>query len=74
MSQKISAPSQQLGRPGELAGQDVGQAAFFGLDDGTGVAGDQAARHGHSGGSRDKLTVSHSGVAFATVHLARNGR
>jgi hypothetical protein len=28
----------------------------------------------HSGGSRDKLTVSHGGVAFATVHLARNGR
>jgi len=27
----------------------------------------------HSGGSRDKLTVSHGGVAFATVHLARNG-
>ena len=27
----------------------------------------------HSGGSRDKLTVSHGGLAFATVHLARNG-
>jgi hypothetical protein len=26
----------------------------------------------HSGGSRDKLTVSHGGVAFATVHLARD--
>ena len=26
----------------------------------------------HSGGSRDKLTVSHGGLAFATVHLARN--
>ena len=23
----------------------------------------------HSGGSRDKLTVSHGGVAFAAVHL-----
>ncbi len=23
-------------------------------------------------GSRDKLTVSHGGLAFATVHLARN--
>ncbi len=28
----------------------------------------------HSGGSRDKLTVSHSSLAFAGVHLARNGR
>ena len=27
----------------------------------------------HAGGSRDKLTVSHGGLAFATVHLARNG-
>jgi len=27
----------------------------------------------HSGGSQDKLTVSHGGLAFATVHLARNG-
>ena len=27
-----------------------------------------------SGCSRDKLTVSHSAVAFAAVHLARNGR
>ena len=27
----------------------------------------------HSGGSRDKLTVSHGGPAFATVRLARNG-
>jgi hypothetical protein len=27
----------------------------------------------HSGGSRDKLTVSHGGLAFATVHLARDG-
>ena len=26
----------------------------------------------HSGGSRDKLTVSHGGLAFASVHLARN--
>jgi hypothetical protein len=26
----------------------------------------------HSGGSRDKLTVSHGGVAFASVHLAPN--
>lgn len=26
----------------------------------------------HSGGSRDKLTVSHGGLAFATVHLNRN--
>ena len=28
----------------------------------------------HSGRSRDKLTVSHGGVAFATVHLAWSGR
>jgi hypothetical protein len=28
----------------ELAGQDVGQAAFFGLDDGTGMVRDQAAQ------------------------------
>jgi hypothetical protein len=28
----------------------------------------------HSGGSRDKLTVSHFCVASAAVHLARNGR
>jgi hypothetical protein len=27
----------------------------------------------HSGGSRDKLTVSHGGVAFATVHLVPDG-
>jgi hypothetical protein len=27
----------------------------------------------HSGGSRDKLTVSHGGLAFATVHLAPDG-
>jgi len=27
----------------------------------------------HTGGSRDKLTVSHGGVAFASVHLTRNG-
>jgi hypothetical protein len=27
----------------------------------------------HSGGSRDKLTVSHGGVAFATVHLVSDG-
>ena len=26
----------------------------------------------HSAGSRDKLTVSHGGLAFASVHLARN--
>jgi hypothetical protein len=25
----------------------------------------------HSGGSGDKLTVSHGGLAFATVHLTR---
>ena len=31
-------------RRGELAGQDVGQAAFFGLDDGAGVVCDQAAQ------------------------------
>ena len=30
---------------GELAGQDVGQAAFFSLDDGTGVVRDQATQH-----------------------------
>jgi len=27
----------------------------------------------HSGGSRDKLTVSHGGLAFASVHLVRSG-
>jgi len=27
----------------------------------------------HSGGSRGKLTVSHGGVAFASVHLAPDG-
>ena len=27
----------------------------------------------HTGGSRDKLTVSHGGLAFASVRLARNG-
>ena len=37
---------QLLRRRGELAGQDVGQAAFFGLDDGAGVVRDQAAQHG----------------------------
>jgi len=26
----------------------------------------------HSGGSQNKLTVSHGGVAFASVHLAQN--
>ena len=26
----------------------------------------------HSGASRDKLTVSHGGLAFASVHLTRN--
>jgi len=26
----------------------------------------------HSGGSRDKLTVSHGGLAFASVHLTPN--
>jgi len=33
-------------RRGELAGQDVGEAAFFGLDDGAGVVRDQAAQQG----------------------------
>lgn len=28
----------------------------------------------HSGGSWDKLTVSHGGVAFAAAHLVWNGR
>jgi len=27
----------------------------------------------HSGGSREKLTVSHGGVAFASVHLVPDG-
>jgi len=27
----------------------------------------------HSGGSRDKVTVGHGSLAFATVQLARNG-
>jgi hypothetical protein len=27
----------------------------------------------HTGGSRQKLTVSHGGVAFATVHLVPDG-
>jgi len=27
----------------------------------------------HSGGSRDKLTVSHGGLAFASVHLIPDG-
>ena len=27
----------------------------------------------HTGGSQQKLTVSHGGVAFATVHLAPDG-
>jgi hypothetical protein len=35
---------QRPGRRGELAGQDVGQAAFFGLDDGAGMVRDQAAQ------------------------------
>jgi len=43
------AESQRIGQvlrgPGELAGQEVGQAAFFGFDDGAGVVGDQAAQH-----------------------------
>ena len=33
-------------RRGELAVQDVGEAAFFGLDDGAGVVRDQAAQQG----------------------------
>ena len=37
---------QMLRRRGELAGQDVGQATFFGLDDGAGVVRDQAAQQG----------------------------
>ena len=30
----------------ELQGQDVGEFAFFGFDDGAGMAGDQPAQHG----------------------------
>ena len=45
MSQKVSASASGLRRRGELAGQDVGQAAFFGFDDGAGVVRDQAAQH-----------------------------
>jgi len=37
---------QRLGRRRELAGQDVGETAFFGLDDGAGVVRDQAAQQG----------------------------
>ena len=37
---------QRAGRRGELAGQDVREAAFFGLDDGAGVVRDQAAQQG----------------------------
>ena len=37
---------QRLGRRGELAGQDVGEAAFLGLDDGAGVVRDQTAQQG----------------------------
>ena len=37
---------QRARRRGELAGQDVGEAAFFGLDDGAGVVRDQAAQQG----------------------------
>jgi hypothetical protein len=48
MSQKVSASASDRGRGGggELAGQDVSEAAFFGFDDGAGVVRDQAARHG----------------------------
>ena len=46
MSQKVSASASGLRRRGELAGQDVGEAAFFGLDDGAGVVRDQAAQQG----------------------------
>ena len=46
MSQKVSASASVLRRRGELAGQDVGQAAFFGFDDGAGVVRDQAAQQG----------------------------
>ncbi len=45
MSQKVNA-SARAGRRGELAGQGVREAAFFGLDDGAGVVGDQAAQDG----------------------------
>ena len=37
---------QGLGRRGELAVQDVSEAAFFGLDDGAGMVRDQAAQQG----------------------------
>jgi len=45
MSQKVSGSASGWGG-GELAGQDMGEAAFFGLDDGAGVVGDQAAQQG----------------------------
>ena len=37
---------QRARRRGELAVQDVGEAAFFGLDDGAGLVRDQAAQQG----------------------------
>ena len=46
MSQKVSASASGCGGGVELAGQDVGEAAFFGLDDGAGVVRDQAAQQG----------------------------
>ena len=46
MSQKVSASASGWGGWVEFAEQDVGQAAFFGLDDGAGVVRDQAAQHG----------------------------
>ena len=46
MSQKVSASASGRRRRGELAGQDVREAAFFGLDDGAGVVRDQAAQQG----------------------------
>jgi hypothetical protein len=37
MSQKVSASASGRGAGGELVVQDVGQAAFFGLDDSAGM-------------------------------------
>jgi hypothetical protein len=45
MSQNVSASASGR-RRGELAGEGVGEAAFFGFDDGAGVVRDQAAQHG----------------------------
>ena len=44
MSQKVNASASGWGGRVELAEQDAGQAAFFGLDDGAGMVSDQAAQ------------------------------